>query len=87
MNYERYENDKPYPHADLAPEHRKTMRKAYNDRQAEIQAEFRADLEDEYETAGHPKADKLWELAWDYGHSSGLREVELHYAEFAELVK
>lgn len=34
----------------------------------------------------HPKAETLFELAWDHGHSAGLAEVATYYGEFAELI-
>ena len=34
----------------------------------------------------HPKADKLWTLAWEYGHSAGYQEIWNYAQEFAELL-
>ena len=61
---------------------------------AAIRAEFKADLEDEYGVAKaitedrvtRKKADLLFAKAWDYGHSAGYREVDIHYGELLELV-
>lgn len=50
-------------------------------------AVFKADLEAEYELVGHPKADKVFGLAWEHGHSASLHEVWMYYDDFAELVK
>lgn len=47
---------------------------------------FRADLEAEYGTADHPKAQKLWDKAWEHGHSGGLNNVLYWYDEFYELI-
>lgn len=33
------------------------------------------------------KFELAWKLAWDYGHSSGISEVELYFSELAELLK
>lgn len=44
-------------------------------------------LEEKYGVVGHPKADRLYELAWEHGHSSGYSEVEIYYDDFVELVK
>lgn len=33
------------------------------------------------------KFEKAWNLAWDYGHSSGYDEVQLYFDELAELLK
>jgi hypothetical protein len=34
----------------------------------------------------HPKFEKVFDLAWSYGHSSGYSEVESHFMDFVELV-
>lgn len=36
--------------------------------------------------ANHPKADRLWDLAWDRGHSAGFYEVEAEFRELATLL-
>ena len=46
-----------------------------------------ASLEQKHGLTGHPKADKLYQLAWDFGHSSGYHEIEYYYDDFAELLK
>lgn len=48
--------------------------------------DFRIALEEEFETTDHPKKDKLWNLAWERGHSSGLSEVYCEYQELAEFI-
>lgn len=35
----------------------------------------------------HPKAARLFELAWQYGHSAGHCDSEAYYGEMVELVK
>lgn len=34
----------------------------------------------------HPKADRLWNLAWDYGHGSGLTEVTIYLDDLSDLL-
>lgn len=36
---------------------------------------------------GHKKADLLYEIAWDMGHSAGYHEVEIYYHQMAALLK
>ena len=48
---------------------------------------FQADLEEEHGVRNHPKADRVFELAWEHGHSSGYEEVVSCYADFVELIK
>lgn len=33
------------------------------------------------------KFEKAWALAWDFGHASGLNEVEMYFDDLAELLK
>jgi hypothetical protein len=47
----------------------------------------RAILEAKHGLTGHPKAARLYELAWDMGHSAGFGEVEIYYDEMADLLK
>jgi hypothetical protein len=46
------------------------------------------DLHDKYMTAGMPKAvsDRLFEFAWEHGHSAGTHEVEMFYADAKDIV-
>ena len=52
-----------------------------------INAQVCADLEIEHGVVGHPKAGKLWSLAWEHGHSSGYGDVIHYYENFVELLK
>lgn len=61
-------------------------RRLYNTDQERLRQEFRADLEAEYGLVGHPKAAKLFDMAWEDCHSSGFSEVASHYDRLAELV-
>lgn len=58
----------------------------YHARSAALEAEFRHDLEVEYHMVGHAKADLLYGKAWQMGHSGGLHEVAVYYADLVELV-
>ena len=51
-----------------------------------LQEQFKKDIEAEYNMVGHPKADLLFEKAWDMGHSSGYNEVAQYYNDLHELV-
>lgn len=59
------------------------------DRQnAENQAAWRSWLHREYLNGfGRETADAVYRKAWEDGHSSGYREVEMHYQELADIVK
>lgn len=50
--------------------------------------QFRAKLEDDCGIQHtHPKADLLFSIAWNRGHSAGMQEVEGIYYELVELIK
>lgn len=51
-----------------------------------IKKQIRDDLEANCGTAGNPKAEKLWELAWEYGHAYGKHEIASYYTDMAELI-
>lgn len=50
-------------------------------------AEHKAQLAQEYGVEGHPKLDTLYNLAWDYGHAYGFREVEIHFSQMLPLIQ
>ncbi len=60
--------------------------KQYRERQENLNEEFRVDVLEEYGLTEHPKADKVYTMAWDHGHSSGYYEVAQWVSELAELV-
>lgn len=60
--------------------------KLYLERNAELETEFRQDLEQLHGMVGHPKADLLYGKSWGMGHSAGLHEVACVYANLVDLV-
>lgn len=67
----------------LFAEHTRKRRAA----QANKILEFKNDLAEENGVADHPKLNKLWDLSWERGHSSGLTEVQMNFEELVELIK
>lgn len=53
-------------------------------RQAVLNAEFKRDVCEELDITSHPKRDMLFDMAYQRGHSDGLRAV---YSEASELVE
>ena len=49
--------------------------------------EFQTDLLANLGLTGHPKAQLLFDLAWEFGHAEGYSEVFTHAACMAELLK
>jgi hypothetical protein len=59
--------------------------KLYHDERKRFEDEFRKDLIAEYKMSHHPKADKLFNKAWDMGIAGGLEEVEYYFRDLVEL--
>lgn len=45
------------------------------------------DLAKKFDLVGHPKLDQLYDLAWEFGHSSGYSEVATYFADISVLLK
>lgn len=81
------------PSYDLLPSKKEAeLRKAFYRKRYEADAKaslaFKNDLEDEFGVShDHPKAKRLFDLAWEYGHSSGYNEVLNFYSDLVDLIK
>jgi hypothetical protein len=60
---------------------------AYHADQVRLNKQFKLDLEAEHCVTDNPKRDRLFDLAWSQGHSSGYAEVASCYGELVELIK
>ena len=60
---------------------------AYHAEERRLEAEFRKDIAVHYGMVGHPKEVKIFNKAWEDGHSAGLQDVNIIYAELVDLVK
>jgi len=61
--------------------------KHYQEENLRLQEEFRRDLIAEYGATDHPKANKIFDKAWDMGISGGLQEVEFCFQDLIGLFK
>lgn len=86
-----YKNELPYPslkdcEGDMLK--RDQARSAFRERERIIYSTFKSDA---FQALGikesHPKAQKLWDLAWDHGHASGYHDVWTWLNELAELIR
>ena len=48
---------------------------------------FKEDALEDVGLTGHPKAEEVWCLAWQYGHAGGFNDVYNYLGELAELVR
>ena len=69
----------------LAAWNRAVESRQYDDQR--LYNEFRNDLAIENGMEYHPKKDKLFELAWEFGHSAGYAEVASYYERLVGLLK
>lgn len=49
--------------------------------------EFRDWLFEEFGVTGNPKAQKVFDLAWDYGHENGFSGIYFFFADIVVLIK
>ena len=61
-------------------------RKAYSVETYRLHQLFKQDALKELGLSKHKKADKLFEVAWEEGHSNGLNEVWIYMETFSELL-
>jgi hypothetical protein len=61
--------------------------KHYHEENKRLQDEFRRDLIEYYGMTGHPKADKIFNKAWDMGCSLGYEAIQEYFEDFVELFK
>jgi hypothetical protein len=61
--------------------------KQYSDESSKLHLEFLKDLFDDYGVSDNPKRYKCFDLAWEHGHSSGLKEVYNYFGDFVELIR
>jgi len=73
-------------HVESERERQRAQHRLHNKEQARLTDLFQRDLEAENGVVGHPKADMLWRIAWDRGHSSGYQGVLYEYEELVDLL-
>jgi hypothetical protein len=60
---------------------------AYGAETARLEAQFKHDMLIELGVVGHPKADELYSIAWEMGHSAGYSEVASYMWDMVDLIK
>jgi hypothetical protein len=80
-----YKNTKSFPM--IKNDYGGALLKEYQAEESRVIKEFHDDLERLTGMQGHPKAQAVWTLAWEDGHSSGYSEVATYYKKYADLVK
>lgn len=83
MNYDNYINKFPWVRKSDDP----IGYAQYQQEEARIAEQFYEDFKEELDIVGNPKADKLFSIAWDMGHSSGYENVVSVAWDLVELIK
>lgn len=83
LNFDDYRNTKTYSSAKEDRE----MWEAYRAEENRLHDLFYADFCAELGIVGHPKADALFEKAWEHGHSSGYSEVMQYGYDLVGLIR
>lgn len=63
------------------------IRKQEQEEENRKREQHKNDLAVEYGLVGHPKLDKVYELAWEEGHSSGWSEIGYWFGALSNLVR
>ncbi len=63
-----------------------TMKQEYDNESSLRRTDFKAALEKEYGLQDHPKRDRIWQKAWDDGHSGGWTDILNVYEELVDLI-
>jgi len=87
MNFDKYKNTLEYTPEGVTGEALKKWRNGYNNRTAQLEEEFKADLFYDLSIENNPKRYKLYRIARDMGHSSGYSEVYNYACELVELIE
>jgi len=74
-------------HVESEKQRQRDQRRVYQEEEGRLRDLLRYDLEVENVVTGHPKANLLWSMAWDRGHSGGYSDVISNYEDLVELVK
>lgn len=61
-------------------------RKAYDERKAALNQDFKLDLFEEFGVTDHPKADKVFDIAWDLGHADGYDSVSYYFEKLVDII-
>ena len=62
-------------------------KKAYHLDCARLMKVFKQDLFEQYGVTNHPKAELCYGKAYEYGHSSGMSEIAIAFADLVELIQ
>lgn len=81
----RYHNAIPYQLPNDGHEARTQQRHRHLAEQARLRNLLKSDLEAEYGLSGHPKADRVFEIAWQHG-SLNLHAVVALYEAMVDLL-
>jgi hypothetical protein len=65
----------------------KVLHKAYMLDSDKLDDQFKADALEELGVTRHPKAQRLYELAYEHGHAGGYSDIWTYLNDFADLIR
>ena len=68
-------------------EQRIEERRKWREQESRAIEAAKAEMAQEYGLERNAKFDRAWEIAWSYGHSSGISEVKNYFHELADFLK
>jgi hypothetical protein len=83
LNRNAYRTKLPY----FSPKEDPRGNKEFHDANTRLELEFKKDLFEELGITNNPKAEKLYNYAWDLGHSAGYHEVYSYAQDLLELIQ
>ena len=83
INQDYYKTKLPYASSTVNPK----VNKAYWEDQRRFTEQFKKDLFEELGITNNPKAEKLYSISYDLGHSSGFSEVYNYAQDLVELIQ
>jgi hypothetical protein len=85
----QYTTTLPYPKAPRSSwgDEDKALCAAYKADADRLDEQFKIDALQELGVSGHPKAQKLYSLAYEHGHTGGYSDIWSYLNDFADLIK
>jgi hypothetical protein len=86
-DYTERQKKPTFPNATATPEEWLEKHKIFTEKQSKIYAEFKAELLKELDIENNPKAELLYSIAWEKGHSGGLCDIWSEACDLVDLIK
>lgn len=86
MDFAQYKNTCEYPGGSSQDPATLAARRVYHDEDARLYKKFKADFFEELAIIDNAKREKLFTVAWEFGHSAGYSEVMNYGYSLVDLI-